>query len=137
MGLSSLWMYVNVCWLSQYIHFIHITTGSSQMQNLKFEYSTYIFLVQVPLRTEIPRTPSSIWPGFELMISRSWQYILYQRHACSNHSATSDFKRNVLLRHLRGLRWFLMCSQIDWCTGNWQFWFKYDLGHKYHAPHSI
>ena len=27
-----------------------------------------------------------------------------------------------------------MSSQIDWCTGNWYFCFKYDLGHKYYAP---
>ena len=24
--------------------------------------------------------------------------------------------------------------QIDWCTGNWYFWLKYDLGQKYYAP---
>ena len=33
---------------------------------------TCIFLVQVRLRTEVLRTPSSTWPGFELMTSRSW-----------------------------------------------------------------
>ena len=25
-------------------------------------------------------------------------------------------------------------SQIDWWTGNWYVWFKYDLGQKYYAP---
>ena len=32
-----------------------------------------IFLIQVRLRTEILRTPSSTQPGFELMASKSWQ----------------------------------------------------------------
>ena len=35
-----------------------------------------IFLVQVQLRTEVPRTPSSTRRRFKLMTSRSWQYIL-------------------------------------------------------------
>ena len=25
-------------------------------------------------------------------------------------------------------------SQVDWCTGSWYIWFKYDLGQKYFAP---
>ena len=33
-----------------------------------------IFMVQVRLRTEVPRTPSSTRPEFELMTSRSWEY---------------------------------------------------------------
>ena len=36
------------------------------------------------------RTPSSTRPGFELLISRSWQYISCHWDACSNHSAISD-----------------------------------------------
>ena len=39
-----------------------------------------IFLVQVQLRTEVPHTPSSTRPGFELMTSRSWQYSSGQRY---------------------------------------------------------
>ena len=37
----------------------------------KEEIWTIICLVQVRLRTEVPRTPSSTRPGFELMTSRS------------------------------------------------------------------
>ena len=51
----------------------------------------FIFLVQVRLRTEVIRTPSLTQSGFELMTSRSWQYIPCHWDACSNHSATSDF----------------------------------------------
>ena len=43
------------------------------------------------LRTEVLCTPSSIWMGFKLMTSRSWQYISCHWDACSNHSAISDF----------------------------------------------
>ena len=39
-------------------------------------------LVQVRLRTEVLRTPSSTRAGFELMISRSWQYISCHWDAC-------------------------------------------------------
>ena len=50
-----------------------------------------IFLAQVPLRAEVLRTPSSTWVGFELMTSRSWQYISCHWDACFNHLAISDF----------------------------------------------
>ena len=46
----------------------------------------HIFLLQVRLRTEVPRTPSSTRLGFELMTSRSWQYSSCHWDACSNHS---------------------------------------------------
>ena len=36
-------------------------------------------------------TPSSTQPGFELLTSRSWQYISCHWDACSNHSPISDF----------------------------------------------
>ena len=36
------------------------------------------------------RTPSSTLLGFELMTSRSWQYISCHWDTCSNHSAISD-----------------------------------------------
>ena len=39
-------------------------------------------LVQVQLRTEVLRTPSSNRAGFELMISRSWKYISCHWDAC-------------------------------------------------------
>ena len=42
---------------------------------LRMHCKQRIFLVQVRLRTEVLRTPSSIRPGFELMTSRLWQYI--------------------------------------------------------------
>ena len=50
-----------------------------------------ILLVQVRLRTEVPSTQSSTQLGFELMTSRSWQYISCHWDACSNYSAISDF----------------------------------------------
>ena len=39
-------------------------------------------LVQVRLRTEVLHIPSSTRAGFELMISRSWQYISCHWNAC-------------------------------------------------------
>ena len=50
-----------------------------------------MFLVQVRLRAEVLRNPSSTRPRFELMTSRLWQYISCHWDACSNHSAISDF----------------------------------------------
>ena len=47
--------------------------------------------VQVRLRTEVLRTTSLTRPGFKLMTSRSWQYILCHWDTCSNHSAITDF----------------------------------------------
>ena len=47
-------------------------------------------LVQVRLRAEVPRTPSSAWAGLELMTSSSWQYISCHWEACYNHLAISD-----------------------------------------------
>ena len=41
-------------------------------KTIQFSY-LIIVLVQVRLKTEVPRTPSSTQPGFELMNSRSWQ----------------------------------------------------------------
>ena len=49
-----------------------------------------IFLVQVWIRTEVLCNPSSTQQGFELMTSRSWQYLSCHRDACCNHSAISD-----------------------------------------------
>ena len=40
-------------------------------------------------QTEV-RTPSSTWPGFKPMTSRSWQYIPYPWDDRSNHSAIRD-----------------------------------------------
>ena len=40
----------------------------------KVSMLTQICLVQVQLRTEIPRILSSTLPGFELMTCRSWRY---------------------------------------------------------------
>ena len=69
------------------------------------------FLVQLWLGTEVLRTLSSIWLGFELMTSRSWQCIAWPR----DHSTISDFeeKENVLPHCLRGLRWFQMHGLSD------------------------
>ena len=41
---------------------------------------------------EVLTAPSSTRLGFELMTSRSWQYISYHWEACSNHLAISDLK---------------------------------------------
>ena len=49
-----------------------------------------IFLVEVRLRIEVLRASSSIQMGFELMTSRSWQYISCHWDSCSTHSAISD-----------------------------------------------
>ena len=87
------------------------------------------FWVKVQLKTEVLHTLSSTRPGFELMISRSWQYISCLWDACCNHSSINDFSRNVL--PWRSEVWSdFKCtgSQVDWCTGNFifsvQVWFK-------------
>ena len=49
-----------------------------------------ILLVPVRLRTEVS---SSTWPWFELMTSRSWQYISCHWDACFYHLAISDLLR--------------------------------------------
>ena len=54
------------------------------------------FLVQVRLGTEVLCTPSSTWQGFELMTSRSWQYISCHWAACSNHSAITTIANCAL-----------------------------------------
>ena len=54
-------------------------------------------LVQIQLRTEVLCTPSLTRPGFELMTSRSWQYILCHRDTCSDHSAISDIFISVCM----------------------------------------
>ena len=53
-----------------------------------------IFFVQVQLKKEVLRTPSSTQPRFKLITSRSWQYISchWELDVCSNHSAISDLK---------------------------------------------
>ena len=58
---------------------------NANKKNVKFgyEYSKGYFLVQVRIRTEGLSTPSSTWPGFKLMISRSWPYISCHWDACS------------------------------------------------------
>ena len=51
----------------------------------------WIFWVLVRLWTEVLRTQSSTQLGFELVTSRSWQYISCHWDACSNLSAISDY----------------------------------------------
>ena len=73
--------------------------------NSQSKVRKFYCLVQVQLRTEVLRTPSSIWLGFELMTSRSWQYISCPWDACSNHSAISDFHFTVSHRNVRILQY--------------------------------
>ena len=54
--------------------------------------TTLVLLVQEQLRAEVLCTLNSTRLGFELMTSRSWQYISCHCDACSNHSAINDFK---------------------------------------------
>ena len=61
---------------------------------VKFHY--HIFASSTT-RTEVLPTPSSTWPGFELMTSRSWQYIWCHWDACSNHSTINDFIITILI----------------------------------------
>ena len=73
---------------------INCRTCTSQWSGLMIVHGLsykLIFLVQVQLRTEVLCTPSSTRSGFELMTSRSWQYIPCHWDACSNHSAITDF----------------------------------------------
>ena len=86
---------------------------------------TYICLVQVRLRAKVLRTPISTRPWFELITSRSWQYISRHWDACSNQLAISDLNKiNVLPHYLRGLRWFQMHGLSDrLMTGDWYFTF--------------
>ena len=68
-----------------------ITSCFFHMYNFSAMLLRLLFLVQVRLRTEVLRTPNSTWLGFELLTSRSWQYIPCHWDACSNHSSINDF----------------------------------------------
>ena len=63
--------------------------GTNNVRNILMPYIIWrpncyrILLVQVWLRTEVLPTPNSTRPGFELMTSRSWQYISCHWDACS------------------------------------------------------
>ena len=66
--------------------------------------------------TEVLRTPSSTQSGFELMTSRSWQYIPCHWVACSKHSVIRDFTFQCLhseILWIKGI--FIFCSFI----GSW------------------
>ena len=72
---------------------------------------TIIVLVQVRLRREVPYTPSLTQLGFELMTSRSWQYISCYWDACSNHSAISDFHKEPIIFFVQvWLRTEVLCT---------------------------
>ena len=95
------------------------------------------YLVQVKLSTEILFTQCLTRQGFQLITSRSWHYISCHWDTCTNHSAISNFKRNVLPHYLWGLRWFQMHRLSDKKTdAKWQliFFFKDNLGQKYYSP---
>ena len=88
------------CFYSIYIHSKCIVYQKEAVYLYKSKLSDVIFVfffVQVRLRTEVLRTPSSIRARFELMTSRSWQYIPCHWDACSNHLAISD---SVSYKHL-------------------------------------
>ena len=102
---------------------------------------TLLCLLQVQFRTEVLRSPSSTRAGFELMTSRSWQYIPCQWDSCSNHLAISDFS---YLKHesrhqttsemgcqLGDYRWSLQASFAA-CVG--MFGLKYSLYHPWVEP---
>ena len=67
------------------------STGVEPSDFLLLHPSKALCFVQVRLRTEVLHTPSSTQVGFELMTSRSWQYISCHWDPWSNHSAISDF----------------------------------------------
>ena len=75
--------------------------------------SLKIFLVQVRLRTEVLRIPSSTRPGFEPMTFRSWQYIPCHWDACSNSSAVSQFVDNCL-----GAKWVTLNETLGTLRGS-------------------
>ena len=95
---SRLWQYISCHWDACSNH---LAISDFTKKTVFFLYrlikkfivmtTNFICLVQVRLRTEVLRTPSSSRPGLTLMTSRSWQYISYHWDACSNHSAISDF----------------------------------------------
>ena len=60
-----------------------------QVCKCKCEY----FWFKHDLQIEVPRTPSSTQPRFELMTSKSWHYISCHWNAYSSHSVISDFLR--------------------------------------------
>ena len=79
--------------LHLYIQLNHTEKRNNFAQPSELTESCFICLVQVRLRTEVPRTPSSARSGLELMTSRSWQYISCHRDACYNHSVISDLQK--------------------------------------------
>ena len=99
---------------------------------------TYIFLVQVWLRTEVLCTPSSTQSGFELMTSRSWQHIPCHWDACSNHLAIKNFLQVILFlsqclfQHNRTRRCFfaeiMVSCKMDKYTSE-----RHDVGNWYEA----
>ena len=67
------------------------TTQSLKAKALWWCCCSVMFSVQVRLRTEVLRTPSSTQLGFKLIItSRSWRYIWCPPDTCFNHSAISE-----------------------------------------------
>ena len=77
------------------------------------------FMVQVWLKTEVLHSPSLTWPGFELMTSRSWQYLSCHWDACSNHLTIIDFsagKKWVERRQNVGMKTY---GKVMWLV----YWF--------------
>ena len=57
-------------------------------------------LVQVSLRTEVPRTPSSAWSGLELMTSRSIFHVTEMPAVTTRPSVTSILYNQIVFSQM-------------------------------------
>ena len=94
-------------WLTSFASFKALNVFCSQPS------LSLINLVQVWLRTEVLRTPSSTRAGFKLMTSRSWQYISCHWNVCPNHLAISDFRLTLPCISLKNSLMHAFCYQKD------------------------
>ena len=64
----------------------------------KYNYFQYIYfwITYDFYKQEVLRYPNSTWLGFELVTSRSWQYISCHWDACFNHLAIIEFNPSQL-----------------------------------------
>ena len=87
--------------------------------------SCMLFLVQVRLRTEVLCTPSSTWPGFELMTPDHDSTF----HVTETFALTTRPSETYCHAH----QWYCRTDPSS-RTRMRYFWIKYDLGQKYYAP---
>ena len=82
-GLTSASIRMWITCLPQCYRYHHLVSALKFYANFEFRYA-----VQVRLRTEVLCTPSSAQPGFELMTSRSREYVI-ETHALTTRPSVA------------------------------------------------